>query len=222
VVQQTLPFQMLYYFTDNQFTDTAVKFLVDSLIKSKWDVKQISADESSSKIFAEKYAKATNKTAKNSENWVTYKLNKLKQIKTVDGKLRKSTPDDMYFLPFWCKEFNMECGLEPIANDISYQVNAINEGNKTYYLWERNNIPVATASLSEVSKGVASIGCVFTPVYFRGNGFATNLVWRICKDVLTKYSEVTLYADADNPISNKCYSNIGFNKVCVKAVYTFN
>ena len=52
VIQQTLPFQMLYYFGDNKWTDRYIDFFVENLIKQKWDIAQVSADEVSAKIFA--------------------------------------------------------------------------------------------------------------------------------------------------------------------------
>lgn len=59
----------------------------------------------------------------------------------------------------------------------------------------------------------ARINTVVTERESRGNGYAGMLVSRMCEDLLEKGVEPMLYADAENPSSNRAYIKTGFEKV---------
>ena len=58
-----------------------------------------------------------------------------------------------------------------------------------------------------------TINYVFTPMEHRKKGYASMLVADLCKEMLSKYRFVTLFADSYNASTNKIYRAIGFKEI---------
>lgn len=66
------------------------------------------------------------------------------------------------------------------------------------------------------------IAFVYTPPYFRGNGYATSCVAQISQMALDKgFTRCVLYTDLLNPISNSIYLKIGYRAVCDSLMLKF-
>jgi hypothetical protein len=217
-VWQNLPHQMLYYFTDDKFEDDVMDFFVKNLVANKWDIKQFMGEEVSSKEFAKAYASKTKKSFKNERNLIVYRLEKLSDVKMPSGQFRQCDFKDMNYLPYWAQAFNTELNLDDF--NLMEQYKNIFDKMGVYYVWETDT-PVALANAQRVSDDCMKIGLVYTPPFFRGKKYATAVVWTICKEFMKKYSDIMLFCDADNPITNKCYQNVGFKKLCISSQYVF-
>ena len=169
---------MLWYFCRDKYNEAALEFYIDKVIENGWDLHQIQGDEKSAKRFAQIYAQKTGKSFHNRENLVVYRLEKLCPKPNVAGGFRTATLDDMNVLPFWSAAFYKECGLEQTGHCLDWQHETItkNFDARARYLWEMNGRQLSMASLTKISDETASIGGVYTPPHFRGNGFAFGLV----------------------------------------------
>jgi predicted GNAT family acetyltransferase len=83
---------------------------------------------------------------------------------------------------------------------------------RTVWLWFDEKYTSLTMSTreTETAKGV---NAVYTPDEYRGRGYATALVTAVVQILLQMKPNVFLFADLTNPISNKVYTNIGFEAV---------
>ena len=75
--------------------------------------------------------------------------------------------------------------------------------------------------LSGALAGVVRVGPVFTPPDRRGKGYASALVAAASGAARGKGHRCILYTDLSNPTSNKIYMNIGYERVCDSAEYSF-
>lgn len=66
------------------------------------------------------------------------------------------------------------------------------------------------------------IAFVYTPTYFRGNGYATSCVAQLSQMALEKgFRRCVLYTDLLNPTSNSIYQRIGYKAVCDSLMLKF-
>ena len=86
-------------------------------------------------------------------------------------------------------------------------------GSKRVFLWKDGGKTRAMAVVAYEDEKTARINTVVTERESRGNGYAGMMVSRMCEDLLEKGVEPMLYADAENPSSNRAYIKTGFEKV---------
>ena len=219
---QTLPYQMLFYFTRGIINQDALSFYIDKIIDMKWDIHQIQGDITGSKLFAQTYSKKANKVYRLKETLIIYRLDELKQsLIAPEGKFRQATQEDMDFLPQWSVDFYTECRLDQQGRCIEFQKNKLATLLQNHYIWEVSNIPTSSACMFEVSEDTGNVSFVYTPPNHRKQGYAHANVWNICNKYCEKYKNIMLYADANYPTSNKIYQDIGFKKLFENSQYTF-
>ena len=63
------------------------------------------------KRFCDLYANHIGKSFYCHENLVLYLLEKVNDLKLVDGKFRKANESDMYYLPYWVADFAPACNI---------------------------------------------------------------------------------------------------------------
>lgn len=85
-----------------------------------------------------------------------------------------------------------------------------NTGN--LYLWENGGI-VSMARIVRYGTTYARLTSIVTERGARGHGYAKMLVGEICKRLLKEGLTPVLYARSENESSNRCYQNLGFEKV---------
>lgn len=91
--------------------------------------------------------------------------------------------------------------------------------SKNVYLWEVDGKICSMAMLAHRGIEFSRINTVVTERSQRGNGYAAMLVAAMCREELQKGKKVMLYADANNPSSNRTYQKIGFQSVGQIAEY---
>ena len=73
---------------------------------------------------------------------------------------------------------------------------------------------VSMAKIGREFMGTAGVALVYTPPYFRGRGYATELVARLSQKWLDKgFARCVLYTDLANPTSNSIYQQIGYTPI---------
>jgi uncharacterized protein len=150
-----------------------------------------------------------------------YQLNDINPLELAPGILRAADQGDLFYLPYWDQAFQLNCGLP--MSDLTATTARIRQKLKSQgiYVWE-DGIPVSQAAVGRKTIRGAVINAVYTPPHYRGKGYATACVASLSQMLLdSKYDFCCLFADLDNPISNKLYLNIGYQPVCDFAEYTF-
>ena len=92
------------------------------------------------------------------------------------------------------------------ANDVA--LNLIRNG--CVYLLIANNEYVSMANVKHISMGYARINAVYTPIKLRCNGYATDLIAQLSKNLLDDNLIPVLYTEIDNLASNKVYRKVGY------------
>lgn len=95
-------------------------------------------------------------------------------------------------------------------------------GSHNLSLWKCNDEVCAMAMIAHKTNEIARINSVVTLREKRGNGYAGMLISKICKALIEDNIIPMLYADADNPSSNRAYQKIGFEKVGKVTQYKFD
>lgn len=81
-------------------------------------------------------------------------------------------------------------------------------------LWSIGTEPVSMALVSPPTAGVSRIGPVFTPVDRRGHGYGSAVTAAAAQWASgAGATDVVLFTDLANPVSNAIYRRIGFEPV---------
>ncbi|MCL2773549.1 MAG: GNAT family N-acetyltransferase [Oscillospiraceae bacterium] len=211
----TPPWNVAIYGTGNNYNEEAVNFLVKELHNESCALHGVTGEKVLAGIFAEIYAKLTGKSSRVHVTLNAMQLDKLSDVNFAPGYLREITEDDLYFMPYWQKAFSEDCNLGSgnIAEIAENQKNQI--GKNMLYIWS-DKIPVSMAGLGHQRTNSAHIGRVYTPPFYRNKNYSTSCVWYLSKILLDRGNKfVSLFADADYPVSNKVYQKIGYRNVCL-------
>lgn len=213
ISMMTPPFSLIIYEVNNEPCVEGMKNLINYLHK-KYDIKGVIALNETEKRFTKYYTKVIDSKPLLKLKLRLYQLKKLQYRGNTSGFLRKATFDDLYYLPFWNLAFALEDGVTK-----GYDLNGIINKQKNFiergylYVYE-DQIPVSmVASARKTINGVI-INNVYTPPQYRNRGYATAMVYDLCKILLNDYQYCGLYTDLSNPISNSIYQKIGFTPIC--------
>ncbi|MDE7295686.1 MAG: GNAT family N-acetyltransferase, partial [Clostridia bacterium] len=98
-----------------------------------------------------------------------------------------------------------------LTDEQALQFAEAHAGTGNLFLWQDGEI-VSMARIVRYGKRFARITSVVTKREMRGKGYAKMLVGELAKRVLAEGLIPVLYARAENPSSNSCYSHLGFEK----------
>lgn len=82
--------------------------------------------------------------------------------------------------------------------------------NGSVYLLKNEKEFVSMANVKHISMGYARINAVYTPIRLRCNGYATELMAQLSKQLLDDNLVPVLYTEVDNLASNKVYRKVGY------------
>jgi predicted GNAT family acetyltransferase len=90
-------------------------------------------------------------------------------------------------------------------------------------LWTVDGAPAAMARVHGCLLGMSRIGPVYTPPEYRGNGYGTAVTAEAVRHVgRDGASDVVLFADVANAVSNGIYRRLGFVPVAEHVQYAFS
>lgn len=218
---QTPPFPMVLYETDNAGDASALEFFAASLAENGMVIEAFSGIKELAARFCEIYAGITGKSFYNNLSMILYVIEKANTIPSLpSGGFRKADENDMFYMPYWYADFEPACKLG------DYDL-AVGTGNAKrfieqdmVYIWE-DGVPVSTAASTRRLSSCAFINQVYTPPYLRGKGYSTACVCSLTKNLLDGgFARCALFADRDNPYSNKVYRKIGYEELLSYDQYT--
>jgi uncharacterized protein len=145
-------------------------------------------------------------------------------IQRPSGTMRPATERDSQHLVEWISAFVGEVGLEPRAanagpgKSVYYPAEELVRSglaHRTLFVWDDDGAAVSLASAPARTPNGVRISMVFTPVRFRGRGYATACVSALSQQLLsTGCSYCCIVTDLANPTSNSIYQKIGYRPVC--------
>lgn len=131
----------------------------------------------------------------------------------ADGNARPLTADDADLFAEWLPLFNKEAAPQDDAP--SRDVLDRTAASERYMLWEVDGKPASMAGIVRRVKNCAAIAGVYTPLEYRGRGYAGSVTAAVVEKVYAEgRSTACLYTDLCNPASNRCYEKIGFKPHC--------
>ena len=212
----TPPFNIVIYETGNKHDGAAVEFLAKELFNAGYNPPGVSGEKISAEMFADSYAKIAGKSKRIHMNLNAMQLSEVAKIDCAPGFMREIAEEDIYFLPYWEKEFHIECNEQPwttlsdAAGSFMYMLNK----NRQFVWFDKT--PVSTATFVRENFDGATISKVYTPPFYRNKNYSTSLMAQLSQNLLDRgYKYCCLFADADYPASNKVYQKIGYRNVCL-------
>lgn len=152
------------------------------------------------------------------------RLYRLSQLVPADpappGRARRATDADRDLLHVWHDAFLAELGSTSIR-DVPAQV-ADRLGYGGLVLWEAGGVPVSMAGRTQVTAGICKVAPVYTPPRQRGHGYGTAATAAATRRAIeTGASEVLLFTDATNPVTNSIYQRLGYRPAEDRLILTF-
>ena len=209
----TLPFNLMLYASGNKCRNEAVQTLARELRDLRFYISGVTAERQLAWRFAEFYQGGAPYRVHMAMNVMM--LTQTPPLPKTPGLARPLTVDDLYFAPYWEREFAVECGVEVF--DMPTNIAHVRERleKDCHYIWE-HGVPVAQAVHGRSTPNGAVVTSVYTPPPYRGHGYASACVAHLSRQLLSRgYKFCALLADAANPISNRIYYKIGYRDVCV-------
>lgn len=152
---------------------------------------------------------------------VLYRLGELTPPSGVAGAWRSAETADSDVVIHWLDAFFIEAFGEPSNLQASRtMLTAIDEAGDHVLLWSVAGEPVSMARVRAPVVGASRIGPVYTPPEHRGHGYGAAVTAAASQFAVHEGArEVVLFADADNPVSNRVYRRIGFESVAENMRY---
>jgi len=126
----------------------------------------------------------------------------------------------------WAEEMIKEALAETTEEDIEWMTNNLKnefEENKSkMFLLFDNNEPVSMVRKAGRTPNGNFVNLVYTPPSLRRNGYATECVAKLSKNILEEGNKYCfLFTDLSNPTSNSIYQKIGYRPVIDENHYKF-
>jgi predicted GNAT family acetyltransferase len=195
--------------TDN--ISQAVKELVDYLVVYNILINEIRGNNDVCLNFIENYKKHIEGSFVKMIGMDIMEIRQVNDIKPADGTQRLAVPDETKLVTDWM----IESQLEALSSEMDYEAvlhkAAKYIDDKKVYLFEKDDIVVSMVIKErELVKGVV-LTYVFTPVEYRGEGYAAANVYYLSKALLDEgYEFCTMLVDKKNPLSARSFEKIGY------------
>jgi len=215
---RTPPFPLIVH-CEAARTD-AIARLVDHLAEVDPKLPGVNGEEEVSDAFAKRWVERTGVRATVERKMRIYVVREVVPPTGVEGRLRQVTAEDVGFLVEWMRAFHAEAIPGDPPSDPAEIVRRFLDSG-TLRLWDRNE-PVSMAGSPRGTANSSTVSAVYTPPKERGNGYASACVAGLSQQLLDCGAAFcTLYADLENPISNRIYRRIGYRPVIDVAQYRF-
>lgn len=151
-----------------------------------------------------------------------YRLSRLRAPQSPPaGSAVVAGREDRELLVAWLGLFEQDAGTWPSSDAARVVDGRLASG--AYTLWrDGEGQAVSLAGVSRSVAGSQRLGPVFTPSDQRGRGYGAAVTAAACRRALDEGAdELLLFADADNPVSNRLYERLGFRTLEERAALRF-
>ena len=218
----TPPHNITLYATDNIINPKAINCLIDGL--KDQEIPGVTTEKTLAEYFAKEYTAQKGLTFKTTMSQRIYELKAVNPDVKQFGVVRLLDEKDMHFFPYWAEAFNAancygktEMSIPQDSKSYRYRLST-----KKLYVLEDNGIPVSMAGFTREMQTAIGVAYVYTPPYYRGNGYASSCVAQISQIALDNgFTKCVLYTDLLNLTSNSIYQKIGYTAVCDSLMLKF-
>ena len=201
--------------------DEAVPLPVADMGRVYASVHAVRGPESAARVFARLWSEARGVRA---SVGARQRLHRLDAVVPPDNpppdELRPATPDDIDLSVDWTERFMAATRMRPIGvrASVERRITA-----RSLWIWEQADAAKSIAAEGSPIPHGARIGYVFTPVEWRGRGYASACVATLSQKVLEAGAQFCcLYTDLSNLASNSIYRRIAYRPVRDVVNYWFH
>lgn len=193
---------------------TALLPIAENMRADRWPVPFVNGEAHAADAFAKLWQSLAGAEVKKTIRERVYQLDHVIAPHWPAGVFRLANRNDLKLLTAWVDDFHSEAlPHNPPIDARDWAFTAITDGD--VYFWEANGEPVSMARKSRGTQHGQSIGPVFTPLAFRGRGYASAVTAKLSQLILSSGKRFAmLFTDLSNPTSNSIYQKIGFKPVC--------
>lgn len=213
---------LIVYIENNIISYESCEFLVKEILKRKIELKEVRAPKGIAETIADIYINKTNKKIKIQKINFLMKLNKLNEKYNRYGILRKAEQKDLEYI----KEAVLDIYAETLGEDCSeenaYEIAKIYIEKGLYFLVDENENILSQVMIARTFNNGCAIGAIYTPIKYRGNGYAKTCMYKVIKQVLDENKDiVVLYSNANKPHNRSIYESIGFEIILEESLVKF-
>lgn len=188
----------------------AVRLIAEDLAVSSRSISGITAPQNEARLFTTAWQKQTGKASKLKMLMSIQQLEKLNSISSATGRLRLAELAETELLTNWIQAFIEEALGKNESKVNSRQWVIKHLGANSLYVWETKDRIVSMAACSGKTPNGIRVNSVYTPLEYRGRGYATSCVATMSKILLKQKKYCFLFTDIANSTSNKIYAQIGY------------
>ncbi|MDK7471528.1 GNAT family N-acetyltransferase [Bacillus paranthracis] len=163
--------------------------------------------------LAEEIAVLANKKTTVAMEQGIYELKQVKKKWNGDEVFREVNSDELTLIEQWIYQFCEDVNLPTTKEEAKQTAHTLITNHRLFGL-EVDGKLVSVAAKTRPTKNNITVNFVYTPKEERKKGYASNCVAALSQRMLDEgYKTTTLYTDLANPISNKIYQEIGYEKI---------
>ncbi|MFF7937838.1 GNAT family N-acetyltransferase [Streptomyces sp. NPDC007940] len=196
--------------------------LAARLVALGHSVPSVSADDATAAVFAEAWQRHTGATSNVRVRLCLHRLGTLVPPEPYPaGRGRAVGERDQEQLISLCRGFAADVGEAVTVDAGSWAGTRFSD--KRYMFWETpDGTPVSMAGANPMVAGLVQVDPVYTPAHLRGRGYAGAVTVEVSRAALAAgATDVVLFTDAANPISNALYRRLGYVPVVDWVVHDF-
>ena len=196
----------------NGSSEESIHFALEDLKKNSINMSGIFASKNNAKIFLSDFEKCFSGEIRENKKLLCYFLESVNNIKKASGGMSIASLEDLHLIADYMTNFFEEAGaISAKGEELKIKITRGIEKGDMYYVWKDADKVVSIANISRNTDNLAVISGVYTPLSLRNRGYAGSLVAELSKLRLEKGDKYCcLYADSENPTSNKIYQRIGY------------
>jgi GNAT superfamily N-acetyltransferase len=174
--------------------------------------------------FAQAWHELTGATSSVASDQRLYRLaeDRFAPPATVPGELTIATEADWDLVVRYRRAFAADTGHAADLRGAERAVRGLLESGGCQAIWRVDGRPVSMAAASKPQQGMSRVAPVYTPDAERGHGYGSAVTAGVSQWAIDQgASDVVLFTDLANPISNSIYQRIGYRPVMDVVEVTF-
>lgn len=219
VAMRTAPFEP-YPLYVLPMPDDAALALARLLHERGEEVQGVNGALPAAQVLADETARLTGGAARVDEHTRLFELGDLLVPPAPEGRLRPATYDDAELCLAWFEAFAVDAAEQAGRDgrhamlDFTVEEIRLRIDDGLLWLWEDGSgTPVHLTGANVPANGVTRIGPVYTPREHRGRGYASRAVAEVSARHLADGVRCCLFTDQANPVSNRVYEALGYERV---------
>lgn len=192
-----------------QLPNGAHEKLAASVTTDGLQIEKIYGPERDLEILAQAFRIDTSCSWSVTHRWDCYAATSLEESNSsIGGALRQADESDREMIKLWANQYSAE---KPAPIPIGeFLLRKMRDGD--LYIWDHLG-PKTMLSLTKHSASVAKISAAFTPMEFRGRGYASAAVASITNSLLENgYDYISLMVEAGADHLHRMYDRLGFQR----------